>query len=169
MIKSTVNNQYETEMELASDQPYNGIVNGKALDLDVTMIKPGTYSVINNHQSYTVEVLNPNHQEKTYEITVNGNKYHVALEDEYDALLKQLGMDNLSNMKVKEVKAPMPGLVIDVVVNPGTEVKKGDPLLILEAMKMENILKSPTDGVVKSIAAVKSATVEKNEVLIHFE
>jgi biotin carboxyl carrier protein len=77
-------------------------------------------------------------------------------------------MDNLAAKKVNEVKAPMPGMVLKILVKDGDEVKKGDPLLVLEAMKMENILKSPTDGVIKKIAAVTGVAVEKNQLLIQF-
>ena len=62
----------------------------------------------------------------------------------------------------------MPGLVLDIRVVEGDAVKKGDPILVLEAMKMENIIKSPTDGIVKKINVKKGVAVEKSQVLIHF-
>ena len=77
-------------------------------------------------------------------------------------------MSDANASKVKDVKAPMPGLILDIKVRPGQEVKKGDPILILEAMKMENILKSPGDGVVKEIKVQTRQNVEKNQVLILF-
>jgi biotin carboxyl carrier protein len=70
--------------------------------------------------------------------------------------------------KVNEIKAPMPGLVLDVRVSEGEAVKKGDAIIVLEAMKMENIIKSPTDGIIKKISVKKGVAVEKNQVLIHF-
>jgi acetyl/propionyl-CoA carboxylase alpha subunit len=75
----------------------------------------------------------------------------------------------LESAAVKTLKAPMPGLVLEVMVGPGTEVKKGDPLLVLEAMKMENVLKAPTDAVIKDVIVEISAAVEKNQVLVNFE
>ena len=78
-------------------------------------------------------------------------------------------MDNLLVTKVSDLKAPMPGLVLSIDVEVGKEVKKGDALLILEAMKMENVIKSPTDGVIKSIAVKTSQAVEKNQLLLNFE
>jgi biotin carboxyl carrier protein len=77
-------------------------------------------------------------------------------------------MNNLNSQAAKEIKAPMPGLIFDIKVKEGDEVKKGDAVLILEAMKMENILKSPGDGTVKSIKIKKGQSVEKNQVLIQF-
>ena len=62
----------------------------------------------------------------------------------------------------------MPGMVLNILVAEGQEVKKGEALIILEAMKMENILKSPTDGVIKKIAINKGVAVEKNQILIQF-
>jgi biotin carboxyl carrier protein len=62
----------------------------------------------------------------------------------------------------------MPGLIIDLRVKEGDQVKAGDPLLILEAMKMENIIKASGDSIVKSLKVKKGETVEKNQVLIEF-
>jgi biotin carboxyl carrier protein len=77
-------------------------------------------------------------------------------------------LDNLATKKVNDIKAPMPGMVLNILVKEGDTVKKGDAILVLEAMKMENILKSPTDGLIKKIAAVKGTAVEKNQLLIQF-
>lgn len=99
---------------------------------------------------------------------MNGNKYTVQIKDKYDDLLKELGIDTASAKKVKEMKAPMPGLVVDVRVKEGDTIKKGDALVVLQAMKMENILKSPADVIVKKIHIKKDDTVEKNQILISF-
>ncbi|MCE3258805.1 MAG: acetyl-CoA carboxylase biotin carboxyl carrier protein subunit, partial [Bacteroidetes bacterium] len=98
----------------------------------------------------------------------NSVKFNLQLKDKYDELLHTLGLDNLATKKVSEIKAPMPGMVLNVLVGEGTAVKKGDALIILEAMKMENILKSPADGIVKKVIATKGNAVEKNQVLIQF-
>jgi biotin carboxyl carrier protein len=100
---------------------------------------------------------------------VNNQEILVSIEDRFDILLKQLGMDSVNNKKVNEVIAPMPGLVLSLNVSLGDSVAQGDSLLVLEAMKMENIIKSPSDGIVKSIEVVSSQAVEKNQVLIRFE
>ena len=79
-----------------------------------------------------------------------------------------MGMSNATATKVNELKAPMPGLIVDIRVQPGQAVQKGDPLLVLEAMKMENILKAPTDGTVGSIKVTLRDNVQKGQVLVQF-
>jgi biotin carboxyl carrier protein len=79
-----------------------------------------------------------------------------------------MGLSNLQSAKVSEIKAPMPGLVLKVFVSNGDEVKKGDNLFILEAMKMENIIKSPSDVSIKNIKIVPGDKVEKGQVLMQF-
>jgi biotin carboxyl carrier protein len=97
---------------------------------------------------------------------VNNRIYDCEIKDQFDDLLKSLGLDNLNAKKINDIKAPMPGLVLKVLVTEGQEFKKGDNLLVLEAMKMENILKAPTDGIVKSIKIKPGDKVDKNEVLL---
>jgi biotin carboxyl carrier protein len=79
-----------------------------------------------------------------------------------------MGIDQNSTGKINDIKAPMPGMVLQVMVENGQAIKKGDAIVVLEAMKMENILKSPSDGTIKNILVVKGDKVEKNQVLISF-
>ena len=106
---------------------------------------------------------------KTFTIKVNGSAYEVQLADQYDQLVNRLGLGVVSEHKVREIRAPMPGLVLDISVEIGQHVQKGDPLLILEAMKMENVLKSQGDGVVKAIRVEKGEAVDKNALLIEMD
>ncbi len=80
-----------------------------------------------------------------------------------------MGLGGLNNAKISELKAPMPGMVLKVFVDEGTRVQKGDNLFILEAMKMENIIKSPTDTVIRSVKIKHGDKVEKGQILLHFE
>jgi acetyl/propionyl-CoA carboxylase alpha subunit len=145
-----------------------GKINGSNFDLNIVDVNNRTFHVIRDGKSYTAEVVKFDSETKTFLIVINGNKYTIEVRDKYDLLLDKLGMGALSVKKVNVLKAPMPGLVLDVRVGEGTQVKKGDALVVLEAMKMENIIKSPTDGVVKKINITKGKAVEKNEVLINF-
>lgn len=166
MLKVNVNNKKEHAVVLENNT--SGTIDGKEFSWDVIEVKSGSFHVIKNNKSYSVEVIKADHAEKSFLVSVNGNKYQLNVKDKFDELLKSLGMDNLAASKVNEIKAPMPGLVLDIRVAEGDEVKKGDPILVLEAMKMENILKSPTDGTIKKINVKKGVAVEKNQVLINF-
>jgi len=165
MFTISVNNQYK--FEIHSDK--GGIsANGVELSLD---IKAGTdqhIHIIKDNRSYRAEVVSFDAEEKTCAVKVNGNIYSLDIKDQYDDLLHRLGLDSLNKTKIAELKAPMPGLVLKVLVSEGDEVKKGDSLLVLEAMKMENIIKSPGDVVVKSIKIKPADKVEKNQILIQF-
>lgn len=146
----------------------SGTINNNPFNWDVSKINARTFHVIKNNKSYNVELLKANKEEKSFFVKVNGKKFKFEAKDKYDELLKSLGMDNMAVTKVSNLKAPMPGLVIDIAVEVGQTVEKGDALLILEAMKMENVIKSPTDGVIKSIAVKKGDAVEKNQILLSF-
>lgn len=166
MLKVKVNNKNEHTIVL--ENPSAGTIDGKAFEWDVIEVKNGSFHVIKDNRSYNVEVIKADVAEKSFLVNVNGNKYQLNVKDKFDELLKSLGFDNLNTSKVNEIKAPMPGLVLDIRVAEGDIVKKGDPVLVLEAMKMENIIKSPTDGTIKKINVKKGVAVEKNQVLINF-
>ena len=166
MLKVTVNNKTEHNIEL--NDANGGSLDGKDFQWDIIKVKDGSYHAIKDNKSYNVEVIKADATEKSFVLSVNGNKYQLHVKDKYDVLLKSLGLDNLTTNKIVNVKAPMPGLVLEIRVEEGVAVKKGEPILVLEAMKMENIIKSPTDGVVKKINVKKGLAVEKNQVMITF-
>ena len=163
MLKAKVNNKYDFTIEESAEK-----------GMDLVEIKStikgegGIFHIIKENKSYTAEVLKANHEEKSFVIRVNGNKYTVQIKDKFDHLLKELGIEIFSVSKVKDIKAPMPGLVVDVRLKEGDSVQKGDALIVLQAMKMENILKSPTDAVIKKIHIKKGDAIEKNQVMITF-
>lgn len=167
MYKAKVEEQV-FEFDFSDEKSLKGTVNGKSFEMDLAH-KGSVRHVIHKHKSYSIEIVHFDKEEKTCVLLVNNKEITVSIEDRFDALLHSLGMDNMSSQKVNELKAPMPGLVLKIMVQPKQQVSKGDGLLVLEAMKMENIIKSPTDGVVKSIEVEQSNAVEKNQVLIKFE
>ncbi len=167
MYKIKVNNKSEHTIVL-TDSSSKGTIDGNNFEWDVVKIKKGNFHAIKDNKSYNIEVERMKYAEKSLVISVNGNNYSLTVKDKYDELLHTLGMDDFTTIKVKEMKAPMPGLVLDIRVSEGMEIKKGDTLVVLEAMKMENILKSPVDGTVQKIHIRKGIAVEKNQVLINF-
>jgi biotin carboxyl carrier protein len=166
MYKVKVNDQFVFEVE---NKESTFLVNGLPVELDLSALGNSGTHVLYQNKSFNTEVVELNKADKTCKIKVNGNIYQINIEDQFDVLLKQLGLDNLAANKVLEIKAPMPGLVLKVLVEENAEVKKGDNLVILEAMKMENILKSSTDGVVKKILIKQGDKVEKNQILVQFK
>ncbi len=146
----------------------SGTVGEALINGDLIKVNDKQYHLLYNNQSYNVDVLKLDKAEKIMVLRINGNKFSVQLKDQYDTLLHSLGLDTLATKKVNDLKAPMPGKVLSINVVEGQEVKKGDAILILEAMKMENILKSPCDGTIKKIAVSQQTVVEKNQLLIQF-
>src|SRR5690349_19567580 len=144
------------------------LVDGKPVAIDVSQIGDGYFHVLVANQSYRVEVVEADAHAKRVTLKVNGRHYPVVLKDRFDLLLERMGMNANSGSKVNHVRAPMPGLIIDLKVKTGDQVKAGDTLLILEAMKMENIIKAPGDATVKSVKVSMGEGVEKNQVLIEF-
>lgn len=143
-------------------------VNGNEQLIDKIDLNKSHFHILFNNKSFRVELIEADVKSKSFVIKVNGNVYELEAQDEMDMLLEKLGMEKLSASTVDDLKAPMPGLVIDINVVEGQELKKGDPLVILEAMKMENVLKAPADLKVTEIAVEKGQTVDKNTVLIKF-
>ena len=169
MLKVKVSDEAEFEIEFDDKFPGRGKINKNSFDWDIIEIKNNSFHIIKDHKSYKAEIIKANFNEKKFVISVNGNKYDLEVKDRFDELLHKLGFDKSDSNKINEIKAPMPGLVLNIMIQEGSKVKKGEPVLVLEAMKMENILKSPCDGIVKSCNVAKGKSVEKNEVLIRFE
>ncbi|TXK50813.1 acetyl-CoA carboxylase biotin carboxyl carrier protein subunit [Pontibacter qinzhouensis] len=144
------------------------LLNGLPFNWDISPIGPNTFHILKDNRSYTAELVEADYQAKTFTLKINGMVQTVSVKDQFDLLLDKLGMANANMQKINDVKAPMPGLILEIKVQPGQEVKKGEAIMILEAMKMENILKSPGDGVVKEIKVAVRQNVEKNQVLILF-
>lgn len=167
MYKAKVNGKV-FEIEFSKQTPIKGTINGSDFDFDYSEIGRQRHLLYNN-KSYTIELVSVDRLEKTCVVKVNNNEIIVSVEDRFDLLLDKLGMDSRTTQKMNDLLAPMPGLVLEIYVEVGDLVKKGDGLIVLEAMKMENIIKSSTDGVVKSIEVSCSEAVEKNQVLIQFE
>ncbi len=136
---------------------------------DTIEVKKNSFHILKDNQSFNAEIVEADLENKIITVKVNENQYTIELKDKMDLLLEEMGMSNQANKKINDIKAPMPGLILDIKVNVGDTVQKGDGILVLEAMKMENILKSPGDGVIKSIEIKQGDAIEKNQVLIRLD
>jgi len=144
-------------------------VDGQQVLTDIIALEDRFFHLLSDGKSYNIEVVKADKSSKLVTLKVNGNTYEVSAKDKFDLLMDQMGFSSADAGKIKELKAPMPGLVIEIRVSAGETVKKGDPIIVLEAMKMENVLKASGEGTVKSIEVQKSQSVEKGQVLIIFE
>jgi len=158
-------NGTELPVELRGE---GAVIDGADLSYDIQHIDANRYHLILDGRSYNAELLDHDVRERSFTWSINGNKVELRMEDEFDLLLKSMGIDKDSANKIDEIKAPMPGLVLEVLVKEGDEIKEGDPLLILEAMKMENVIKSPCDASVSEIPVSVQQKIDKNAVLVRF-
>jgi len=136
--------------------------------LDAVSTK-GKYHILQNNSSYKAEVLNSDFNSKTFSVLVNSNTYEVKIANNLDQLISKMGFSQGTNKQINKIKAPMPGLILDVMVKEGQTVQEDDALLILEAMKMENVIVSQREGTIKTISVKKGDAVDKNNLLIEFE
>lgn len=144
-------------------------INNETPKWSLKALPGGSFSILANGKSYEAMVENIDRAAKKMELRINGNIYEIAIQEPIDQLLAKMGLDISKTHKVEPIKAPMPGLVLKILVEPGQQLKKGDPVLILEAMKMENVFKAPGDATVKAIRTEERKAVEKGEVLIELE
>ena len=137
--------------------------------LDLLSVGKDQYHIIKDQVSYNLKVKSFNLENKHVVINVNGSDFSIDIKDKYDLLINKLGLSAVTSQVEKDIKAPMPGLVLEVKVKVGDTVEEGDALLILEAMKMENVIKSGGAATIKSIHIEQGNTVEKGQLLIEME
>jgi biotin carboxyl carrier protein len=138
-------------------------------NLDASRVSNSKFHILKNNKPYIAEIISCDFIAKKYTIKVNNNNYEVAISDGLDQLISSMGIERGKTKVINDIKAPMPGLILEISVEVGQTVKENDSLLILEAMKMENSFLSPRDGVIKSIAVQKGNAVDKGQLLIEFE
>ena len=137
----------------------------KVLTVDVKRHGCCVFSVLCENKSFEVDV--DEKDEHVYEVLVEGDHFEIKVMDEMKKKLeKLLGAEGFEE---GEIKTSMPGKVTKVFVKEGDHVKKGDPIVILEAMKMENEFKAPKDGVVKVLKVKEGDTVNSGAVLAVIE
>ena len=132
---------------------------------EITKISDKVYKV----GEEIIELIEINLDLKQIKFRHNHNTHSVQYKNDLDFTLDKMGIKRSFEAVNTDVKAPMPGKVLQVLVSSGDEVKKGDPLLILEAMKMENVLKSDSDCIIKEVNVAEQESVEKNQLLLELD
>jgi biotin carboxyl carrier protein len=165
MYKIQINEGAELEVTNKGEKYFLG---DQEVAWTLSKLGNGRFQIIKENLVYNADVVEHDSKKKEIKLKLNGKLMTIKVKNELDTLLSKLGMDKLQSVQIKDIKAPMPGLIIDIKVSAGQLVKKGEPILILEAMKMENILKAPMDVDIKSIEVKKGESVNKNQILIKF-
>ncbi len=165
MIKIQVNDEEPVLVEKITPEGIS--LDGSDQAIDIKKVGENEFHLIYKGRSFSVLVNESG--EKEYELSFPDKKLKARVIEELDEVLEKMGMGGASSDIVKEVKAPMPGVILEVKVNGSADIKKGDPLVVLEAMKMENVIKSPVDATIKDVLVQKGDKVEKNAILVAFD
>jgi biotin carboxyl carrier protein len=145
-----------------------GTVNQTPCSWDVKHQGNGVYHVLYKQKTYTLILESGEAETGIYKVQLNGKPLEIGTFDRIQLLLKSMGMDTAMGKKINEIKAPMPGLVLRIPIKEGDSVSKGEGLLVLEAMKMENSIKALGDVVISKIHVKPGQAVEKNQLLVSF-
>jgi biotin carboxyl carrier protein len=137
--------------------------------IDLVKKTPTEFNVVKDHRSVNAKIIEADSTAKKQTIEVDGESFLIEIEDELDQVLDKMGFGAVANKQIKEIKAPMPGLVLEIAVIEGQEVKEGDKILILVAMKMENSILVHTNAIIKRIAVTAGQAVEKGQVLVELD
>lgn len=121
------------------------------------------------NEVFEVRLINEDYQAKKFDFKINGFPIQVTLLNELEQTIEELGLNKRKQVIVNHIVAPMPGLVLDIQVNVGQTIGQGEKLLILEAMKMENVIQSSSGGVIKTISVKPGDKVEKGQILVELD
>ncbi|MCW3117543.1 MAG: biotin carboxyl carrier protein [Chitinophagaceae bacterium] len=162
---------------MAATKSYQALVNGftfnftkTGLDnLDLVKSSPSEFHLIKDHRSINAKLVETDSTGKKLKIEVEGEIFDIEIKDELDLLLEIMELGSASNKLVKEIRAPMPGLVLEIAITDGQEVNEGDKILILQAMKMENSIIIHTRAKIRKVVVTAGQAVEKGQVLVELE
>jgi len=154
---SIVNVDFQANGEKLIIQSENDRINFEAIQ-----VQQGVYSVLMNHRSFVVGVCAKGSQRAN----VNGNPIVLELLDAVHLHLRELGWDTHQEVKEGLISAQIPGLVTKIFFKVGDHVEEGEPLFLIEAMKMENEIKAPISGLIQKISIQEGQTVEKGTNII---
>jgi len=159
--------EYDIELEYRSEK-YIAKIGDRELVLEAHRLADSRSLILIDGHSNEVDVWSNGFNQNRI-VSVRGREFKVAVEDYNLAQLRKTAGMTADATIEKRLTASMPGMIVDIKVKPGDAVTAGQPLLVIEAMKMENIIKARTDGTIKSIKAVTGRSVEKDDLLLEFE
>lgn len=138
-------------------------------NLDVQRVSKNEYLIQTPTGPEKVIIESFDLESKKATILVNDKRLNVVLKNRLDILIDEMGYAEAMKKGFTNLTAPMPGLVLEIKVKVGDQIETGEPLLVLEAMKMENVIKSPGDGIIKEILVTQGDKVNKAQILIDME
>lgn len=137
-------------------------------NLDCVRIDSNTYHLLEKGVSHTITIIHADPANRRYTFKIDGEIKEVSMINNLDLLIEKMGLNSGHAKKQSQLHTPMPGLVTGIKITEGQEVEKGTPLIILEAMKMENVIVAPHHAVIKSINVSVGQAVEKGALLLEF-
>ena len=156
------------EIEITeTDGKLRAVIDGRDYDIEASEPEAGIYLFKHEGKVYEASVSVPDSPGGTHSVRLRGRETEVRIID--PKRLRGSGAAHDHGDGLAEIKTAMPGKVVRVLVEPGTKVSKGDGIIVVEAMKMQNELKSPKDGTVREIRAADGQTVAAGEVLATIE
>jgi biotin carboxyl carrier protein len=160
---SAQNKKYKIKNPFSEDLK----INHKKHDIKIFDDENGFTYIQFKNKKYLAEIVEKN--QNKYTVLINGVSYTFTIETPISYKRKKYLDKQKSNKKIEVVEAPMPGKIVDVLVEPGAEVKSGEAIIILEAMKMQNEILSPIDGKVSKVLIKQNDTVNKDDILIEID
>ena len=136
---------------------------------DWKQLAPGVFDVRMGNRNVRIERMDGPDPKGNIAVRVNGVVQTLQVLNQQQLLLESMGMTAGAETQEKHVESPMPGKILQVMVSPGAEVGEGDSLLVLEAMKMENVIRAPRAGIIEEVQARVGVAVEKAAVLVTYE
>jgi len=159
--------EYDVELEYHSEY-YKATLNGREVHVNRQRLDEKRSLLLIDNRSHEVDIRSDGYDNRLV-VFMQGRDIPVEIEDYHLAQLRKTAGMASGPAVEKTLKAPMPGLILEINIKPGDKVAKGAPLMIVEAMKMENIIKAPAEAVVKAVHVDKGASVERNDRLLEFE
>jgi biotin carboxyl carrier protein len=156
--KVSVNDSFQFDIEKKTVSELDSIITGN-----------NKFHILQGNIPFTAEIIHSDFLQKKYTVKVNNNLYTVSISDNLDLLIHELGFEVGIAKEVNYIKAPMPGLILEINVSEGQSVKENQNLIVLGAMKMENSILSPREGIIKSVSVAIGQSVEKGQLLIEFQ